>query len=526
MKKLLVFVVLLAAGAGAAYHFGLLERLGLGVNRVIPKDPNLLGYFGPDSRELLLLQATEFSPRFSDEEQRRFEQDWKDFHAKTGINVAKDVDAIALADGLGAVRGRFDWKKLSAYLQTEGYTLTELAGVPGAEKPGAPDLALDGKYLLVGPRGTLERAIARKRQGGGLNDSSALVKALDELGWKHALVGGVVSGSRLAAEGASPRMKLQSVLGAIDSNENGVELRAIADTGSKEEGEALHTLLETMRKGIVLEATVNPLSETRALRDSLEKAVLEVDPQGRVRGTMIIPHAVVGQASANLSPTQLANASRTLDMEKEVESPAASAQPSVPAPSPQPVTGSSGAVTPVVAAPFTPDWKPPVLALFLLVLALVTKSAAERPGLFNVLLHPVFLVPFLVSTLGVFVFRWTGHSGGVFDVFAQPMPEWHRLLSVEIAQPVALSAAIPMVFAIISGPVPLLRRFAAGLGVGFSAYLAVKAFGGASVPLIPPAYTLYWYAGNAVAALLMARITLPSRRRAQSGPARPARPVR
>ncbi len=42
MKKLLVFVVLLAAGAGAAYHFGLLERLdlgGLGRHPLIPKDP-------------------------------------------------------------------------------------------------------------------------------------------------------------------------------------------------------------------------------------------------------------------------------------------------------------------------------------------------------------------------------------------------------------------------------------------------------------------------------------------------------
>ncbi|HLL01599.1 MAG TPA: hypothetical protein VK539_13500 [Myxococcaceae bacterium] len=526
MKKLLVFVVLLAVGAGAAYHFGLLDRLGLGANRVIPKDPNLLAYFGPDSRELLLLQVTELDLRFSDEEQRRYEQDWKDFHAKTGINVAKDVDAVALADGLGAARGRFDWKKLSAYLQTEGYTLTELAGVPGAVKSAAPDLALDGNYLLMGPRGTLERAIARKRQGAGLNDNSALVKAIDELGWKHSLVGGVVSGSRLADESTPSQMKkMQSVLGAIDSTESGVELRAIVATGSKEESEALHATLEVMRKAIILEATVNPLSETRPLRDPLEKAVLEVDAQGRLRGTMTIPYAAVGQASANLSPTQLANATRTLGMEKEVESPAPSAQPSAPSPSaPSP---SAQPVTPVVAAPFTPDWKPPVLGLFLLVLALITKSAAERPGLFNVLLHPVFLVPFLVSTLGVFVFRWTGHSGGMFDIFSMPMPEWHRFLSLEVAHPVGLSAAIPMVFAIISGPVPLLRRFAAGLGVGFSAYLAVKAFGGASVPLIPAAYTLYWYAGNALAALLMARITLPSRRRAQSGgAARPARPAR
>jgi len=527
MKKLLVFVVLLAAGAGAAYHFGYLDRLGLGglgVTRLIPKDPKLLAYFGPDSRELLLLNTTETNLKLSDEEQRRFEQDWKEFYAKTGINISKDVDAVAVADGLAVVRGRFDWSKLSGYLQSEGYTLTQLAGVPGAEKTAAADVALDGKYLLIGPRQTLANAIERKRRGEGLHEGSPLVKAVDELGWKHMLVGGIVSGSRLASENANPQLKLQSALGAIDSTAEGFELRAIAVTGSKAEGEVLHTTLEVLRKGVLLEATVNPLSDMRALREPLEKATLEVDEQGRVRGFIRIPYAAAaGQASANLSPAQLANASRTLDMEKEDGSPAPSAQ--APVPAPQPATGSSGAVTPV-AAPFTPDWKPPVIGLFLLVLALVTKGAAERPGLFNVLFHPLFLVPFLVSTLGVFVFRWTGHSGGAFDILARPMPEWHRFLSVELAQPVALSAAIPMLFAILSGPVALLRRFAAGLGVGFSAYLAVMAIAGSSVPLIPPAYTLYWYAGNALAALLMARITLPSRRSAQSGPARPARPVR
>jgi hypothetical protein len=524
MKKLLVFVVLLALGAGAAYHFGYLDRLGLGglgSTRLIPKDPALLAYFGSDSRELLLLQLTELDFPMSEESQRQFEQDWKDFYTKTGINVSRDVDAVAVADGLGVVRGRFDWGRLSGYLQTEGYTVTELAGVPAAVKPQAADLALDGRYLLIGPRGTLEKAITRKRQGQGLNDGSTVVKAIDELGWKHALVGGVVSGSRLAAESSPPQMKVKTALASIDSTPEGFELRAIADTGSKEESEATVAALEVMRKTILLEATVNPLSETRPLRESIEKATLEVDPQGRVRGSIRIPRAVAGTASANLSPSQLATASQTLEMEKETDSPAGSATP--PAPPAQPTTGSPTASVTPAATHAIPDWKPPVLGLFLLVIALVTKGAKDRPGLFNVLLHPLFLVPFLVSTLGVFVFRWTGHAGGAFDILALPMPEWHRFLSFEMAQPVGLSAAIPMLFAIISGPVSLLRRFAAGLGVGFSAFLAVKALAGASVALIPPAYTLYWFAGNAVAALLMARLTLPSRHSSRPAAARPMR---
>ncbi|HEX8537796.1 MAG TPA: hypothetical protein VF664_10065, partial [Cystobacter sp.] len=174
MKKLLVFVVLLAVGAGAAYHFGYLDRLGAWWprTRLIPKDPALLAYFGPDTRELMLVQATELDFRLSGESQEKFEREVKDFQAKTGINTRRDVDAIASTLGLGVVRGYFDWSRLSVYLQSEGYTLTELGGVPAAVKPQAADLALDGRYLLIGPRGELEQALSRKRKDQGLGNDS------------------------------------------------------------------------------------------------------------------------------------------------------------------------------------------------------------------------------------------------------------------------------------------------------------------------------------------------------------------
>ncbi|MDY7232428.1 hypothetical protein [Hyalangium rubrum] len=510
MKKLLVFVVLLALGAGAAYHFGYLDRFGLGGarTRLIPKDPALLSYFGPDTRELLLVQATELDVRLSGESQAKLKQELTDFHTKTGIHALKDVDAIAAANGFGVVRGHFDWGRLSTFLQSEGYTLTELGGVRAAVKSQAVDVALDGRYLLIGPRGALEQALARKRQGQGLEDGSPIVKALDEIGWKHALVGGVVAGSQLAALPGGVEMQVQSILGALDLNAEGFELRGTAVTGGKDEGEALHATLETMRKAFLLRMTLDPSPEARTLRESLEKATLEADAQGRVRGAIRFPYALADQASANLSRSQLPAGLQSLSLPSEDEEPAPSSPPSA---TPSQPTSTS---TPVasVSAPVTVDWKPPVLGVLLLVVALVTMGAKARPGMFNVLFHPLFLLPFLVTTLGVFVFRWTGHAGGAFDVLALPMPEWHRFVSFPVAQTLALSAAVPMVFAILSGPVPLLRRFAAGLGVGFSAYLVVKAFAGTSLPLIPPAYTLYWYAGNALAALLMARLTIPPRR--------------
>jgi hypothetical protein len=519
MKKVLVFVLLLAAGAGAAYHFGYLDRLlpsGVGGARLIPKDPKLLAYFRPDTRELLVAQLTELDFRLSGESQAKLEQDWREFHEKTGIDVRKDVDALAGADGLGVARGRFDWGKLGPYLQSQGYTLTELGGVPAAVKPLAVDVALDGNYLLAGPRAELEQAIARKKKGQGLEDSSPIVKALDDIGWRHGLVGGVVAGSRLSSQGPAD-LKLPTVMGALDSTRDGFELRAVAVTTSKEEGEALHATLEVLRKTALLQMAITTQPEVRTLRDSLEQATLEVDQQGRVTGAIRVPYAMMDQASANLSAQKLAPTLQTMELANESEDAAPASPPAVTPKSPAkedaappPAPATSAAVS------HSLDWKPPVFGVILLVIALVTMGAASRPGMFNVLFHPLFLLPFLVSTLGVFVFRWTGHSGGVFDVLALPMPEWHRFVSFPVAQTIALSAAIPMLVAIISGPVSLLRRVAAGFAVGFSGYLATKALGGAGVPLIPSAYTVIWFAGNAVAALLLARLTIPPRRSRQS----------
>ncbi|SET23506.1 hypothetical protein [Stigmatella erecta] len=515
MKKVWVFAVLLALGAGAAYHFGYLTRWWQGP-RFIPKDPALLAYFRPDTSEWLLVQATQLDLRVSAESQAELARQLQEFHAKTGIDVRRDVDAAGMSLGLAAVRGRFDWDRLSAHLQSQGYSLTTLGGVPAAVKSEAVDVALDGRYLLLGPQGELELALSRKRQGEGLGNGSPMVKALDELGWEHAMLGGMVSGPLLSLVHEAVALRAESLLGVLDVNAEGAEVRGIASTNGRIQAELLRAALEVARKALLLSAALDATAEGRTLRASLESATLETDAQGRVRGFIRFPHALTEQASGNLSrysaPEPLQKWLRLF----EGGAPAANGAP--PAASPPAVSSPVAATT--AGAPVHLDWKPPVLGLVLLVFALVTMGAQTRPGMFNVLFHPLFLLPFLASTLGVFVFRWTGHAGGAFDVLALPMPEWHRFVAYPVAQTVALSAAVPLVFALLSAPVRFLRPFAAGLGVGFSAYLAVKALAAVPVPLIPPVHALSWYVGNAVAALLIARLALPPRRSKEPQPRR------
>jgi hypothetical protein len=511
MKKVWVLAVLLAVGAGAAYHFGYLQRWGLwgAPPRFIPKDPALLSYFRPDTSEWLLVQATELDLRLSGEPQAQLAQQLKDFHAATGIDARQDVDALAVSLGLGVIRGRFDWARLSAHLQSKGYALTELGGVPAAVKSEAVDVALDGHYLLLGPQGELEQALARKRRDEGLKDGSPLVKAMDELGWKHAMLGGLVSGPVLSLLRDSVGLRAESLLGQLDMDEEGVELRGIASTSGRIQAELLRAALEVMRKALLVGAVLDSSPEARTLRASLDAATLETDAQGRVRGAIRFPHALAEQTSANLSqytvPEPLQKWLKPLERHA-----AAPAGPSTPVPLASPPAGASPEVsTATVPAPL--DWKPALLGLVLLAAALVTMGARTRPGMFNVLFQPLFLHPFLIATLGLFVLRWTGRTGGAFDVLVMPMPEWYRFVSHPVAQLVVLSAAVPLAFALLSAPVQFLRRIAAGVALGFSAYFAVKALAGLSVPLIPPAYALYWCAGNALAALFIARLAIPPR---------------
>lgn len=66
--------------------------------------------------------------------------DYKAFLAHTGLDYRTDIDAIAAAFSEGntylAMRGRFDWKKLSGYVQNQGGKCGDLGCSMPATRPG------------------------------------------------------------------------------------------------------------------------------------------------------------------------------------------------------------------------------------------------------------------------------------------------------------------------------------------------------------------------------------------------------
>ena len=91
------------------------------------------------------------------------EADYKNFVSQTGFNYRTDLDAVAIAflhgDEFFALRGRFDWKKLSGYARAQkGSCQGEVCGMPANE----PDRYIS--YYKLGSD-VLALAVSTQEQG-------------------------------------------------------------------------------------------------------------------------------------------------------------------------------------------------------------------------------------------------------------------------------------------------------------------------------------------------------------------------
>ncbi|MET0402042.1 MAG: S8 family serine peptidase [Cystobacter sp.] len=121
-------------------------------------------------------------------------------------------------------------------------------------------------------------------------------------------------------------------------------------------------------------------------------------------------------------------------------------------------------------------------ALGLLALVLVTLRKRERPGYLNILLHPGFLVPLVLATVGAFFVRsWVGGvpgaAGDVVQVAWLPIPDWQRIIfGTRTVSPLFYSALIPLVLSLVAIRFRGLRPALGGLSLGFAGFLAYTAW--------------------------------------------------
>ena len=129
------------------------------------------------------------------------------------------------------------------------------------------------------------------------------------------------------------------------------------------------------------------------------------------------------------------------------------------------------------------QWPPLWWALVLLALVLLTLGRRARPGYFNLLFKPSFLLPLVLATVGVFFARSifggaSGAAGDVVSAVSLPIPDWERIIfgRGKLANPLFYSALIPMVLSIFAIKFRGLRPAIGGLAIGFAGFLGYAAW--------------------------------------------------
>jgi serine protease len=155
-------------------------------------------------------------------------------------------------------------------------------------------------------------------------------------------------------------------------------------------------------------------------------------------------------------------------------------------------------------------------SLALLAFVLLTLTKRERPGYFNVLFRPRFLLALAATTASAFIgglIQQRMSSAGV----VLPIPEWLLRLIFgrgSVASPLVYSALIPFVLSLVAIAVKPLRPAIGGLSLGFAGILSYSAWSHtpplAWMPLTPLA--MPWLVLNALVCLFIARALLRQER--------------
>lgn len=163
------------------------------------------------------------------------------------------------------------------------------------------------------------------------------------------------------------------------------------------------------------------------------------------------------------------------------------------------------------------QWPPLWWALVLLALVLLTIGRRARPGYFNLLFKPSFLVPLVLATVGAFFARSlfggaSGAAGDVVNAVSLPIPDWERIIfgRGKLANPLFYSAIIPMVLSFFAIKFRGLRPAIGGLALGFAGFLGYAAWSKApGLSYMPFTFlAMPWLVVNAAICVFIARAML------------------
>jgi hypothetical protein len=275
----------LALGGAVAVESG---WAGYGVaqlrSAVFPRDEGLLSWVPGDTAAVVLVDPHQLKLENLGAEggtaRTALQRTRDDVKKITGIDLAFDLDKLALTSSLAVARGRFDAKKLRDRLAEHRYVAAEHEGQTYLVRAGEDALAVvDDTVLLYGDEAGVKAGLEAHARGTSLEKSEATTARLRRLGWDHAVLATV----RITDDKPSVREVLTGSTGPRSvslamSTQLGMDLDAQVEAASPSAAEELGKLLEEKRKS---EASLTPVLGAEGAKiatDVAKKATIAVDP--------------------------------------------------------------------------------------------------------------------------------------------------------------------------------------------------------------------------------------------------------
>jgi len=163
--------------------------------KVFPRDESLLRWFPGDTAAVLIVDPHQIELGTLGSEQSvlrtGLERMRADIDKATDIDIARDVDKLAITSTLVAARGRFDFEGLTARLGALSYEQREHAGKMYLARTGEDAITVIDGVLLYGDEAAIKTGIDASGSDASLADNDKVTDRLSEMGWDHAVLVGM-----------------------------------------------------------------------------------------------------------------------------------------------------------------------------------------------------------------------------------------------------------------------------------------------------------------------------------------------
>ncbi|MGA2450578.1 MAG: hypothetical protein ABTD50_18070 [Polyangiaceae bacterium] len=218
----------------------------------VPRDDALLAWIPADTTAVAVVDPHQVSPKTLGAAQgvvrTSLERLRSDIQKATGVDLAFDVDKVAVTPSLLVMRGRFDGERITQKLAEYGYVRADYQGRHTVVRAGEDALFVsDDEVIVYGDEASIKSS-ADARAGISLANDDQIVARLAQIGWNHALIGTV----RLGADRPSLRAMIAGTSGphAVTFGlraAKGIQIDARVEVGSATSAEEFGKLLEDKR---------------------------------------------------------------------------------------------------------------------------------------------------------------------------------------------------------------------------------------------------------------------------------------